>query len=545
MKRLYFLLFILWLTPHLLPGQTEALQARLKQATGTERVDILIQLSQSTNNIKQAEEYAEDAFELSQQIDYQKGIYKSAFELAPYLLAKGREKKAIQYMEVGIATALSAGQDETARLGLRRLKRIVSLHGSKKQLRKVELELEKVESQIALQQRNTELNRMEKEYKSQADSLMQSENLKKDISERLKLSEQERDLQYDKLKQLELVKKELEYKTLELRADSLEQSLAIQEKEQAIEQYNAQLRQQRLWLIIAISGLLSAALIFFLLLRNYRLKRKQAEEKSQLQEQLLMQEKLASLGQLTAGIAHEIKNPLNFINNFAQVTSEMADELYENIKNNSSSVPADTYEETLETADLIRENTKDIFLNGQRADRIVNTMMLHTRNDKGIKQPTDLNKLLEDGLDMAYSAYKAQDATFAISVNKNLDSDLPPINLAVQGINRVFINIFTNACYALNEKRQEAGDGYQATLDISTQKTGDQVRIKITDNGTGIPEEAQNNIFTPFFTTKPTGSGNVGLGLSISHDIIVQEHKGRLDVESEEGNSLPSSLAYR
>jgi len=252
------------------------------------------------------------------------------------------------------------------------------------------------------------------------------------------------------------------------------------------------------------------------------------------QEKLVVQEKLASLGALTAGIAHEIKNPLNFVNNFADLSGELMTELREELEKYKDRIPADEFE-NLEG--LIRDlsgNAKKINEHGRRADGIVKSMLLHSRGQAGERQATDLNAMLEEYVNLAYHGMRAQDSSFNVTIVRELAPDIGKIDAVPQDLSRVFLNILNNACYAANDKAKKAAPGFAPTLTVRTVNLGEWVEVRIRDNGQGIPQEIRDRIFHPFFTTKPTGQGT-GLGLSISHDIVVIEHGGQLEVETEAG----------
>jgi len=264
------------------------------------------------------------------------------------------------------------------------------------------------------------------------------------------------------------------------------------------------------------------------------------------QTQLIQSEKMASLGQLTAGIAHEIKNPLNFVNNFSELSIELTGEVIEEIDKLSGSIdPKDAG--FLKGIMLdIENNVKKINEHGKRADSIIRGMLLHSRGKSGEKQPTDLNALLAEYVALGYHGLRATDNTFNIKIESDYDPSMGMINVVPQDISRVFLNLINNACYSTAQKKKELKDSYFPVLKVSTKKEQDKIFVRIWDNGKGIPQSILDRIFNPFFTTKPAGSGT-GLGLSISYDIIVQEHRGELKAESKEGEfaefivSLPNS----
>lgn len=251
------------------------------------------------------------------------------------------------------------------------------------------------------------------------------------------------------------------------------------------------------------------------------------------QDQLILNEKMASLGALTAGIAHEIKNPLNFVNNFADLSTELVDELRQEVEKLRDTPEVADFEEIDVLLGDIQGNVKKILEHGRRADSIVRSMLLHSRGVSGQRGKTDLNKLLDEYVHLTYHGMRAQDNTFNIEFDLHYDDNIGSIELIPQDISRVFLNILNNACYAtLQRTKQEPG--YKPRLTVRTKDLGDLVEIRIRDNGTGIPESIRRDIFNPFFTTKPAGQGT-GLGLSISYDIVVKEHQGEILCESEPG----------
>lgn len=258
------------------------------------------------------------------------------------------------------------------------------------------------------------------------------------------------------------------------------------------------------------------------------------KELKEAQNQLVQAEKMASLGQLTAGIAHEIKNPLNFINNFSELSTELSDELITEIENQLDKLEQKSVKIIKELLKDIKHNVTKINEHGKRADSIVKGMLLHSRGKSGERQKTNLNDLLAEYLNLAYHGFRAQDSSFNVKMETNYDKTIEPVNVVPQNISRVFLNIFNNACYSVNEKKKELRDSFNPLLSVTTKNLGDKIEITIKDNGKGIPHDILSKIFNPFFTTKPTGKGT-GLGLSLSYDIIVQEHNGELKANSEQG----------
>ena len=329
------------------------------------------------------------------------------------------------------------------------------------------------------------------------------------------------------------------------------QNITFNERMKQQEIIAAQLKYKNKVQLLALAfGLFTGLLIVGLLWRNnihrqkaYALLQKQKgetdfqkmkveqalEELKSTQSQLVQREKMASLGELTAGIAHEIQNPLNFVNNFSEVNSELIDELEQEIdKGNLDDAKA--------IAKDIKENEEKINHHGKRADAIVKGMLQHSRSSSGVKEPTDINALADEYLRLAYHGLRAKDKSFNATMKTDFDESIGTINIIPQDIGRVILNLITNAFYAVKEKNasaSSAGQPYEPTVSLSTKKVNDKVEIKVKDNGNGVPQKVLDKIFQPFFTTKPSGQGT-GLGLSLAYD-IVKAHGGELKVETKEG----------
>ena len=251
------------------------------------------------------------------------------------------------------------------------------------------------------------------------------------------------------------------------------------------------------------------------------------------QDRLVQTEKLASLGQLTAGIAHEIKNPLNFVNNFAALSAELTDELNDVLA--SAALTDQIREEVAELTSLLKDNLQKVVQHGKRANSIVKNMLLHSREGSGEHRPADINALLDESLNLAYHGARAEKPQFNVTLRRDFDAMAGTIELFPQEITRVFLNLISNGFYAVTKRKTENdGSGFEPVLSAATRNLGDTVEIRIRDNGTGIPAEVREKMFNPFFTTKPAGEGT-GLGLSMSHDIIVKQHGGRIEVETVPG----------
>src|SRR5436190_4793058 len=324
----------------------------------------------------------------------------------------------------------------------------------------------------------------------------------------------------------------------ELQVLMLEEQQRQQEIQQNQERYKNKTRMIGLWSAIGVFFI-----IVFLLYRNNRHKQKAnallqlQKEKIQntlselktTQSQLIQSEKMASLGELTAGIAHEIQNPLNFVNNFSEVNKELLNEMKDEIDRGN-------LDEVKSIAKNVIDNHEKINHHGKRAEAIVKNMLQHSRNNSGKKEPTNINALADEYLRLAYHGLRAKDKSFNATTKTDFDKSIGNIDIIPQDIGRVILNLITNAFYAVTEKNAStslARQHYEPTVSISTKKINGKVEIKVADNGNGIPQKVLDKIFQPFFTTKPTGQGT-GLGLSLSYDII-KAHRGEIKVETKEG----------
>ena len=296
------------------------------------------------------------------------------------------------------------------------------------------------------------------------------------------------------------------------------------------------------WFLLAgIAVLFLLAIIFF---RNNRQKQKATiritrayADLQAAQTQLIHSEKMASLGELTAGIAHEIQNPLNFVNNFSEVNHELLNEM-------KLAIGKKNYQEVDELVADVISNEEKISFHGKRADSIVKSMLQHSRSSSGQKEPTDINALVDECLRLSFHGMRAKDKSFNVKMDTSYRADLPMVNIAGQDIGRVLLNLFTNAFYSMAQKKNEGQEGYDPMITVKTEKQNNNIVISVHDNGKGIPQLVIDKIFQPFFTTKPTGEGT-GLGLSMSFDIISKGHGGQLKVESEEGQYAGSAIPFR
>jgi two-component system, NtrC family, sensor kinase len=242
---------------------------------------------------------------------------------------------------------------------------------------------------------------------------------------------------------------------------------------------------------------------------------------------------MASLGELTAGIAHEIQNPLNFVNNFSEVNKELADELEQEIDKGN-------YAEAKSIAKDIKDNEEKINHHGKRADAIVKGMLQHSQSSSGVKEPTDINALADEYLRLAYHGLRAKDKLFNATMKTTFDSSIGSVSIIPQDIGRVLLNLYNNAFFAVSEKQKLTIEGYDPTVTISTKKANGELEISVADNGNGIPEKVLDKVFQPFFTTKPTGQGT-GLGLSLSYDII-KAHHGKIKINNSPGEGAEFTI---
>lgn len=296
-------------------------------------------------------------------------------------------------------------------------------------------------------------------------------------------------------------------------------------QEKAVQDYQISRRNALLWGSLVVLLLISGLLVF--IYRQLQINKKTLISLRQTQRQLIQSEKMASLGELTAGIAHEIQNPLNFVNNFSEVNIELLEEMEAELKRGD-------IDEAIDIAGDIKQNLEKIGHHGKRADGIVKGMLQHSRASSGQKEPANINTLADEYLRLAYHGLRAKDKSFNSELATDFDEKLPPVNMIPQDIGRVLLNLFTNAFYAVQQKQKTAGSDYKPLVELATRLKGNVVEITVKDNGTGIPDNVKDKILQPFFTTKPTGEGT-GLGLSMSYDIVVKGHGGSINVDTQEG----------
>jgi C4-dicarboxylate-specific signal transduction histidine kinase len=315
------------------------------------------------------------------------------------------------------------------------------------------------------------------------------------------------------------------------------QNINALKQEQAIQQ--ATLSKRNTILVISLVGLLLIALSMIFLYRQLLLNKRTVKRLKSTQTQLIHSEKMASLGELTAGIAHEIQNPLNFVNNFSEVSVELVTEMKDELAKGNK-------QEAILISNDLDENLQKISEHGKRAASIVKGMLQHSRKSTDKKEPTDINALVDEYVRLSYHGIRSKDKSFNAMINTNFDKTAGIVNVIPQDLGRVLLNLLNNAFYSVNEKKNNLNGTFQPIVSVSTKNTGKGVELSVKDNGTGIPEKVLSKIYQPFFTTKPTGQGT-GLGLSLSYDIITKGHGGEMKVNSTEGEyaefiiSLPKS----
>jgi len=334
-----------------------------------------------------------------------------------------------------------------------------------------------------------------------------------------------------KYQTLSISEKDKAYTKRDVALNNLQNRVLV-EQEQMMKLKESEMENKSHIRIAMIAGCLIVFTLISIILYSNNLKKQKANKVLETtlinlkstQTQLIQSEKMASLGELTAGIAHEIQNPLNFVNNFSEVNKELIDEMQQELK-------AGKIDDAIEISNDIKANEEKINLHGKRADAIVKGMLQHSRSSRGAaKEPTDINKLADEYLRLAYHGLRAKDKSFNATMKTDFDESIGNINIIPQDIGRVILNLITNAFYAVDEKKKLGIEGYEPTVSVSTKKINDKTEIRVADNGNGIPQHLIDKIFQPFFTTKPTGQGT-GLGLSLAYD-IVKAHGGELKVET-------------
>ena len=526
----YSIVIICLLLPVMANSQSKNIRTQekeIRKASGKEKVQIAKKYfrQHKNSNPSQAAKFAESGIKESESL----GMHGSTIEFGNFLGAyffRNNSSKAEKYTlsTIGAAQKINAAKQEE-----RSYEFLVKIYSSKsgfaKKLALANLKLKTIRDRKTMASLNQSIKIREADIQEKEEKFqMENSELQSQIdSVKYALAQEEAQLAVMKLQKMED-----ENSIMKLEAIK-------QQQEHDLEKAAIQLRNQRIFNRLAIAGIVIVLLFAGIIYQNFRLIRLRSQERATSQQQLMMQEKMATLGQLTAGIAHEIKNPLNFVNNFSEGSIGLVEELEEQLNTIDDQNTSDAVTECQELAGELKENASSIMNHGQRIEKIVHSMMEHARGNTGEQQLVDLNNLIEENLTLAKAGYKGIHHDFDPVIKSDLDLSIGKAEVITQDLSRVFLNLFGNAFYALHQRQKEEGTVFVPTLSIHSQNNGNHAMIKIRDNGPGIPDTIIEKIFTPFFTTKPTGDGNTGLGLSISYDIIVQGHQGELKVDSQEG----------
>ena len=499
----------------------------------------------------EAKQTLEKGLELAKQVGYKEIISKSYRLLSQIDTVKGNYASALQNYNQYITYRDSISNAEAAKqLSEQRLQYAFSKKEDSmrlqqaliaEQLEKQTLLSKQQQQELKLKQASLELTQREKDVQMlkflQTKTELQLSNEQNE--KKLALAQQEKTIQ----------EAELEKQTLH--SKQKEQEIMLKDRKLAIQK-----AQRNIWLAGAIAFLV----LSFIMFRNYRQKQKanhllqqqNAEledqrdkikkamaELQQTQIQLVQKEKMASLGELTAGIAHEIQNPLNFVNNFSEVNFDLGNELKAEVTKLSLTKEQQEYLHSI--ADELLQNQQKITHHGKRAEAIVKNMLQHSRKSIGVKESIDINALVDECLRISYHGYRSKHKTFETKIETDFDKAASHANVIPQDISRVLVNLLNNAFYAVNERKKQLNGSFEPKVFVRTQKNGNNVTIVVKDNGTGIPEKITAKVFQPFFTTKPSGEGT-GLGLSLSYDLVTKGHGGEMKVESKEGEGAKFTI---
>ena len=387
------------------------------------------------------------------------------------------------------------------------------------------------------------------EYATEAQSLAeQSGNINRQreaflILKNIYVAQKDYENAYAFLNKANILKDSTDSQDIQKSLSAFQEKYAIDNKDNEIVILQNKSRLQLMIRNILIGSSVLLIIIVFLITKQFLQKRKSQadlqlknselnntiEKLKSTQSQLIQSEKMASLGELTAGIAHEIQNPLNFVNNFSEVSNELIDEM-------KTELAIGNLQPATEIADDVKQNLEKISHHGKRAADIVKGMLQHSRSSSGLKEPTDINALCDEYLRLSYHGLRAKDKSFNAKFETDFDQSIPKINVVTQDIGRVVLNLINNAFYAVNEQRAMNNEQRDPLVIVSTKNLEDKIEIRVTDNGNGIPQNIVDKIFQPFFTTKPTGQGT-GLGLSLSYDIVTKGHGGNIEVKTTENGT--------
>ena len=445
------------------------------------------------------------------------GIANCQLQMAQIHHSRKAWRKAIRLAKNAISKATEIDQDSLRLGGNLLLSDIYQGRKQRDRLAQVRLEIDRLTNKFQLVATEKALKEMQKRQHQESRQLAHSESgremLQKELAE--VLGSQKMDAA--KLARLAQEKAELELKTVQNESD--------------LYRYRAEIERQKMVKSMLFILVVVLSLLGFLTFQIRRFKVRRAAEIEKTRRYMLLQERMASLGQLTAGIAHEIQNPLNFVNNFAEGSVELCQELVELLPREAHR-QNDMIQVSQDYISELGQNAQDIRENGQRINRIVSSMMDHVKDHQGEIQKCDINAIVHKGVTLAYQSYHTLHPNFTAEIKESYNWDLQLYEGVPQDLNRVIINLVGNACHAMHQKQIEDSKGYKPLLVTSTKKSEQALGITIRDNGIGISTSTQKKIFTPFFSTKPDHENNAGLGLSISHDIIVHGHQGKIEINS-------------
>lgn len=501
--------------------------------------------------LDKSRESVEEGLALAIQLNYKDMISKSYYLLSQIDTARGNYSTALNHFQQYVIYRDSLTNAESTKLlAEQRMQYQFSKREDSMQMQQEliagQLEKQKLLSQqqqqdIKLKQAALELAQKQKDVqmltflKEKAELELSNEQQEK----KLALADQEKSLKESELEKQTLIAKQKE------------QELLLKNRKIEVQQ-----AQRNIWL----AGALVLLVFSFIIFRNYHQKKKANQllkqqnielefqrdqvkkamtELQQTQMQLIHKEKMASLGELTAGIAHEIQNPLNFVNNFSEVNVDLGNELKEHV--NSLNLSSEDKQNLHNLADELQQNQERIHHHGIRAGAIVRNMLQHTRINSGTKEKTDINALVQECLDLSYHGFRNKDKNFSTKLETNYDQTIDKTELIPQDISRVLLNLFNNAFYAVKEKKKHLNGSYEPIVTACTKMVGNKIQISVSDNGVGISENVTKKVFQPFFTTKPAGEG-AGLGLSLSYDVITKGHNGEMKMESQEGEGAKFTI---
>lgn len=497
--------------------KVDSLRAAINLAGNQEKASLQLQLVEQIRMVN-----SKEAFDLVEEVQKasEKSGWLSLFQESSYLLAElhfieNNYKRAARAGETAREAAQALGNELKELTALNLLQEIYTADKRTRKLEEISDDYAVLKSKLELEVKDRALTDLEKDYEVTSSEM-------KDIVKKLDRTELENRFLEDEKVRLENI-------TLRLKSDSIENAMTLMEEENKVLQLNARAKRQQNLLLFSGLSLLFVLVISFIWIRSVREKRKQEAAQAILKQQLLQKEKMAALGAMTAGVAHEIKNPLNFVNNFADGSIDLLEELKGYLDDHiEGKVDQLTMKEIHYLMGELAQNALEINSQGRRADEIINSMMDHAQGETGTSSLANINSLVMESWTLAYTGQNAERPVLEVEIKQQLAKNLPEIRLVPQNINRAFLNIFSNSLEAFAERRIT-----NPTISVTTKAKENQIEIVIRDNAGGIPKDLQKKVFNPFFTTKPTGRGNTGLGLSISHDIIEKGHDGSLVLYSD------------